>query len=72
MEVYFNDGNTKTKNNLVQVMTIYLIKDNYLQWSVVIAMGIIGRRRFTNIARQKLPPMESDPSWETWSLENIR
>lgn len=65
LDLYSSEGSGRADNVPVQVTTIWLTKDNYLQWSATITIGIAGRGRFAYIAGHKPPPPENDPQWET-------
>lgn len=65
MKLYKPKGSSKVENISVQVITIRLTEDNYLQWSAVITEGRIGY-----ITSRKPPPAETDPTWDMWYLED--
>ncbi|KAF3771728.1 hypothetical protein EJ110_NYTH59709, partial [Nymphaea thermarum] len=63
-------GAAKTENIPVQVATIRLTKENYLQWSTAITMGIAGRGRIAYVNGRKVEPVETSVAWDTWFLED--
>lgn len=56
----------RTENVLV---TIHLIKDNYLKWSAVIKIRISGREKFAYINEKMKEPDENDIRWNMWYLK---
>ncbi|KAF3795156.1 hypothetical protein EJ110_NYTH05781 [Nymphaea thermarum] len=63
-------GASRTENIHVQVTTICLTKDNYLQWSAAITMGIAGRGRIAYVNGRKVEPIATSAAWDTWFLED--
>ncbi|KAF3776527.1 hypothetical protein EJ110_NYTH48007 [Nymphaea thermarum] len=63
-------GISRTKNFSVQVTTIWLTKENYLQWSAAITMGIAGRGRIAYVNEKKVEPVATSAAWDTWFLED--
>ncbi|KAF3772555.1 hypothetical protein EJ110_NYTH57574 [Nymphaea thermarum] len=63
-------GISRTKNFPVQVTTIRLTKENYLQWSAAITMGIAGRGRIAYVNGRKVEPVATSAAWDTWFLED--
>ncbi|XP_049931297.1 uncharacterized protein LOC116267855 isoform X2 [Nymphaea colorata] len=63
-------GATRTKNIPVQVTIIRLTKENYMQWSAAMTMGIAGRGRIAYINGRKIEPNETNVAWNTWFLED--
>ncbi|KAF3772917.1 hypothetical protein EJ110_NYTH56604 [Nymphaea thermarum] len=63
-------GGDRTENIPVQFTTICLNKENYLQWSAAITMGIAGRGRIAYINERKIEPAETNVEWDTWFLED--
>ncbi|KAF3771833.1 hypothetical protein EJ110_NYTH59407, partial [Nymphaea thermarum] len=53
-------GVSRTENIPVQVTTIRLTKENYLQWSAAITMGIAGRGRIAYVNGRKTEPVETN------------
>lgn len=49
MEIQPNDEKIRTENIFVQVMTIILMKENYLTWTAAITIGIAGRSKFVYV-----------------------
>ncbi|KAF3782552.1 hypothetical protein EJ110_NYTH16693 [Nymphaea thermarum] len=49
-----NVGISRIENFSIQVTTIRLTKENYLQWSATITMGIAGRGRIAYVNGRKL------------------
>ncbi|KAF3773916.1 hypothetical protein EJ110_NYTH53578 [Nymphaea thermarum] len=45
-------------------------KENYLQWSAAITMGIAGRSRIAYVNGRKIEPVETSVAWDTWFLED--
>lgn len=70
LELNSPEGGGGAENVLVQVMTIQLTKDNYLQCSAAITMGIVGRGRSAYIVSRKPPLLENDPLWKTLFFED--
>ncbi|KAF3784882.1 hypothetical protein EJ110_NYTH27542 [Nymphaea thermarum] len=62
-------GASRTENVPVQVITIRLTKENYLQWSVAISMGIAGQGRIAYVNGRKVEPVETSAAWDIWFLE---
>ncbi|KAF3784918.1 hypothetical protein EJ110_NYTH29198 [Nymphaea thermarum] len=60
----------KTENIPVEVTTIRLTKDNYLRWSAVIIMEIVGWGRISYVNRKKTEPPEVSSTWDMWFLED--
>ncbi|KAF3776077.1 hypothetical protein EJ110_NYTH49167 [Nymphaea thermarum] len=65
-----NVGISRTENFPVQVTTIWLTKENYLQWSAAITMGIAGRGRIAYVNERKVEPVATSAAWDTWFLED--
>ncbi|KAF3771980.1 hypothetical protein EJ110_NYTH59043 [Nymphaea thermarum] len=61
---------TDQPNIHVQVTTIRLIKDNYLQWSAAFTMGIVGWGRIAYVNGKKIEQYENSPAWGTWFFED--
>ncbi|KAF3779606.1 hypothetical protein EJ110_NYTH33272 [Nymphaea thermarum] len=59
-------GAYRIENVLVQVTTIRLTKENYLQRSAAITMGIAGRGRIAYVNGRKSEPVETSVAWDTW------
>ncbi|KAF3795709.1 hypothetical protein EJ110_NYTH04380 [Nymphaea thermarum] len=53
-------GGVRTENIPVQVTTIRLTKENYMQWSASMTMGIAGRGRIAYINGRKIEPNETN------------
>lgn len=70
IKLYSPEDSSKVENVPIQVTTIRLTKDNYLQWSAVITIGIARRGRIGYITGRKIPPAEIDPTLDTWYLED--
>ncbi|KAF3773074.1 hypothetical protein EJ110_NYTH55332 [Nymphaea thermarum] len=63
-------GGVRTENIHVQVTTIRLTKENYLQWSTAMTMGIAGRGKIAYINGKKIEPAETNVAWNTWFIED--
>ncbi|KAF3778517.1 hypothetical protein EJ110_NYTH43311 [Nymphaea thermarum] len=63
-----NVGVSRTEN--IQVTTICLTKDNYLQWYAAITMGIAGSGRIAYVNGKKVEPPKTSPALDTWFLED--
>ncbi|KAF3791514.1 hypothetical protein EJ110_NYTH14249 [Nymphaea thermarum] len=63
-------GAYRIENVLIHVTTIHLTKENYLQWSAAITMGIAGRGRIAYVNGRKSEPVETSVAWDTWFLED--
>ncbi|KAF3772147.1 hypothetical protein EJ110_NYTH58636 [Nymphaea thermarum] len=63
-------GISRTENVPVQVTTIRLTKENYLQWFAAITMGIAGRGRIPYVNGRKVEPAATSVAWVTWFLED--
>ncbi|KAF3773109.1 hypothetical protein EJ110_NYTH56002 [Nymphaea thermarum] len=61
---------SKTENIPIQVTTIRLTKENYLQWSAAITMGIAGRGQIAYVNGRKTKLVETSAAWDTWFLED--
>ncbi|KAF3773186.1 hypothetical protein EJ110_NYTH55910, partial [Nymphaea thermarum] len=65
-----NVGSTRMDNVPVQVTTIQLNKENYLQWSAAITVGIAGRGRIAYVNGIKVEPVEGSIACDMWYLED--
>ncbi|KAF3781807.1 hypothetical protein EJ110_NYTH35685 [Nymphaea thermarum] len=63
-------GGIRTENIPIQVTTIHLAKENYIQWSAAMTMWIAGRGRIAYINGRKIEPAETNVAWDTWFLED--
>ncbi|KAF3779910.1 hypothetical protein EJ110_NYTH40358 [Nymphaea thermarum] len=61
---------SRTENFPVQVTIIRLTKENYLQWSAAITMGIAGRDRIAYVNGRKVEPVATSAAWDTWYPED--
>ncbi|KAF3786786.1 hypothetical protein EJ110_NYTH24686 [Nymphaea thermarum] len=63
-------GAYRSKNVLVQVITLHLTKENYFTWSAAMTMGIAGRGRIAYIDGRNPEPARTSGVWDTWFLED--
>ncbi|KAF3779043.1 hypothetical protein EJ110_NYTH34973 [Nymphaea thermarum] len=63
-------GGVRTENIPVQVTTIRLTKENDMQWSAAMTMGIAARGRIAYINGRTIEPNEMNVVWDTWFLED--
>ncbi|KAF3784486.1 hypothetical protein EJ110_NYTH27314 [Nymphaea thermarum] len=63
-------GAYRSKNVLVQVITLRLTKENYFSWSAAMTMGIAGRGRIAYIDGRNPEPARTSGVCDTWFLED--
>ncbi|KAF3789461.1 hypothetical protein EJ110_NYTH18272 [Nymphaea thermarum] len=71
-------GISRPENFPVQVTTIRFTKENYLQWSAAITMGIAGRGRIAYVNGRKVEPVATRDTWflednqlKTWIVNSV-
>ncbi|KAF3780178.1 hypothetical protein EJ110_NYTH39889 [Nymphaea thermarum] len=64
------ESTSSTVNSNIQVTIIRLTKENYLQWSAPITMGIVVRGRITYVNGRKVEPVGTSVASDTRFLED--
>ena len=62
--------NSKSHSYSIQIMTIRLNENNFLQWSQAVRMYIRGRGKISYLTGDKKELAKTDAAYATWDVEN--